>query len=89
MVLRETGQLALAGVFPGLVAAAVTCVWFSPCPTAPSQQGRIPPGSGPTDKATDEGWVEVRVVGTASDRKLMAVALRGQGDAGNRITRCG
>ena len=46
----------------------------------------IPPGSGPSDKAMDAGWFELRVSGRRADGKQANVSFRGEGDAGNRIT---
>lgn len=55
-------------------------------PTRRFLQRRIPPGSGPSEKAMDAGWFEIWVMGRTAEGKQADVKFRGVGDAGNRIT---
>jgi short subunit dehydrogenase-like uncharacterized protein len=49
-------------------------------------QKTIPPGSGPNERAMDDGSFELRVIGSNGAGKQEEILLRGKGDAGNRIT---
>jgi short subunit dehydrogenase-like uncharacterized protein len=49
-------------------------------------QKRIPPGTGPTEKAMDASWFLLRTFGRTADGVRAEVSLSGDGDAGNRVT---
>ena len=55
-------------------------------PTRGLLQRLIPAGSGPSERAMDEAWFELRVSGKTDAGEEAVVTMRGQGDAGNRIT---
>jgi short subunit dehydrogenase-like uncharacterized protein len=49
-------------------------------------KARIPPGSGPSKAEMDAGWFELQILGVSDAGRKARVTLKGQGDAGNRIT---
>jgi len=49
-------------------------------------QKLIPPGSGPSEKAMDAAWFELRVYGSTKEGAKAEAVIRGNGDASNRIT---
>jgi len=50
---------------------------------------KIPPGAGPSEKAMDSGWYEIKVLGSSDTGQKAMATFKGKGDAGNRITvRC-
>jgi short subunit dehydrogenase-like uncharacterized protein len=54
-------------------------------PTRRFLQRRLPPGSGPSEKAMDAGWFEIRVSGLTAKGRRAEVVFHGEGDV-NRIT---
>lgn len=49
-------------------------------------QKKMPPGTGPSEAAMDAGWFELQIWGKSDAGQKAMVALKGKGDAGNRIT---
>jgi short subunit dehydrogenase-like uncharacterized protein len=73
------------GLLQALGLNAVMQLLMKNGPTRRFLQRRLPPGSGPSEKAMDAGWFELKVSGHTADGKQANVSFQGTGD-GNRIT---
>jgi short subunit dehydrogenase-like uncharacterized protein len=77
-----------SGRLQATAAAWVMTLWERSMKLSPvrSMMAGMKPGTGPSEKAMDEGWMRIDLFARATDGRTCRAVVKGQGDPANRIT---